>query len=710
MAESTSFASGIVSFLSQWPVALPRLEDMGGDAGRVLYDQAPPEYLIALAGIYGGEVLSELAGEADQDGGIRLDMLTKTWAKDVGVTLAPYGGGIPVLEGSSMSLEEHVLYGSSRLGVTRYWPGQHMASWDGSGVPTDTARLLKRQSWYSYALNAPMQKDSTQPYGSLNTQPGEAYSRIGLKGYELTNHLGNVQVVVSDKRHVKVDVPEGGGPVTVRPGYLPVLGAAYDYYPFGMLMPGRSVADISEQSAWVNQIVKVAVATEKPMPRFTLDWTAENTTTLLAGNSLSVQGAAGIPAWAYNTNTPYPIRIYRTLLTLPGQPMKIRAIMNISSTFGAGFLYAEEQIGGGSWQQVGVGQFVGGGLGGSLNIAHIENVLTFTPSGSSVRLCMSTQGTHFLLDSMYMSGYRMEDQPMLVKVTNGKAKDAYLYGFNGQEKVNEIAGVGNHTTAQFWEYDTRLGRRWNIDPVVKPWRSSYDALDNNPIWKVDPKGDDEYYNSKAEWIGSNGNHNNVRVMLLDNKQVKNIVSSFTKKGLDYTGDIGPKRMLPHDDILKKSLQVLKSAITVKLGENWSVVNPNSTGGYSETSSGRGQVTNENGVVIYNGDNMPSGYAGIHNHPLGTIKRSGVGVISFDVNKPSPNDDALKAGFVYWITVGKDGAVDDERRFEEQGDTRDESIKIEQGSDSYNISPYDAARMTNNDRGNNGVSYDDAQKK
>jgi len=66
----------------------------------------------------------------------------------------------------------------------------------------------------------------------------------------------------------------------------------------------------------------------------------------------------------------------------------------------------------------------------------------------------------------------------------------YRYGFNSQEKVDEISGSGNHTTAEFWEYDTRLVRRWNIDPVVKPWESGYAVMGNNPIWNKDPNGDD----------------------------------------------------------------------------------------------------------------------------------------------------------------------------------------------------------------------------
>jgi hypothetical protein len=65
----------------------------------------------------------------------------------------------------------------------------------------------------------------------------------------------------------------------------------------------------------------------------------------------------------------------------------------------------------------------------------------------------------------------------------------YRYGFNGQEMDNEISGIsGGHTTAEFWEYDTRLGRRWNRDPVVKPWEAPFATFGNNPIVYSDPYG------------------------------------------------------------------------------------------------------------------------------------------------------------------------------------------------------------------------------
>jgi RHS repeat-associated protein len=67
---------------------------------------------------------------------------------------------------------------------------------------------------------------------------------------------------------------------------------------------------------------------------------------------------------------------------------------------------------------------------------------------------------------------------------------SYRYGFNTQEKDDEIYGVGNSYTAEFWQYDSRLGRRWNVDPVVIHSESSYATFRNNPIYLIDPNGDE----------------------------------------------------------------------------------------------------------------------------------------------------------------------------------------------------------------------------
>lgn len=65
----------------------------------------------------------------------------------------------------------------------------------------------------------------------------------------------------------------------------------------------------------------------------------------------------------------------------------------------------------------------------------------------------------------------------------------FRYGFNGQEKTDEISGSGNHNTALFWEYDTRTGRRWNLDPKPTVGISDYACFNDNPIWNTDVNGD-----------------------------------------------------------------------------------------------------------------------------------------------------------------------------------------------------------------------------
>lgn len=70
-----------------------------------------------------------------------------------------------------------------------------------------------------------------------------------------------------------------------------------------------------------------------------------------------------------------------------------------------------------------------------------------------------------------------------------KAQIVYLYGFNGQEKTDELKGSGNHYTAPYWEYDPRAVHRWNIDPKWHPSFSPYSIMQGNPILYSDPMGD-----------------------------------------------------------------------------------------------------------------------------------------------------------------------------------------------------------------------------
>jgi len=114
---------------------------------------------------------------------------------------------------------------------------------------------------------------------------------------------------------------------------------------------------------------------------------------------------------------------------------------------------------------------------------HLGNVLVTISDKPVYKVSSGT--IHFNPEITPISDYYPFGAPIQGR---GYSSEAYRFGFNTQEKTDEIAGPGNHNTATFWEYDGRLGRRWNIDPVVKPWESLYACLSDNPILLNDPDG------------------------------------------------------------------------------------------------------------------------------------------------------------------------------------------------------------------------------
>jgi hypothetical protein len=84
--------------------------------------------------------------------------------------------------------------------------------------------------------------------------------------------------------------------------------------------------------------------------------------------------------------------------------------------------------------------------------------------------------------------------------TSGSGEE-YRFGFNGQEQEDEVYGNGHLYTATFWEYDSRIGRRWNLDPKPNPSMSQYSCFENSPIIYTDALGDTTFrFNLSGEFI------------------------------------------------------------------------------------------------------------------------------------------------------------------------------------------------------------------
>jgi RHS repeat-associated protein len=133
-----------------------------------------------------------------------------TWyARDAqGNILSVYTNGDAAVNGGNLAQTELDIYGSSRLGI---W--KRMV--DVQGKPIDNGVHMTGLADSGYSFN---------------------FSR-GNKLFELTNHLGNVLAAISDKRY---GVSADDSTVTY---YNPEIVSANDYYPFGMMQPGRSYTE-----------------------------------------------------------------------------------------------------------------------------------------------------------------------------------------------------------------------------------------------------------------------------------------------------------------------------------------------------------------------------------------------------------------------------------------------------------------------------------
>ena len=118
---------------------------------------------------------------------------------------------------------------------------------------------------------------------------------------------------------------------------------------------------------------------------------------------------------------------------------------------------------------------------------HLGNVLTVISDRKIAHTTTPTSGIIDYYNSEIISssdGYVFH-QTMPNRSYNS---NSYRYGLsNGQEKDNEI--FEGAFTAEFWEYDSRTGRRWNLDPVIHVYESPYACFGNNPIFYVDLNGD-----------------------------------------------------------------------------------------------------------------------------------------------------------------------------------------------------------------------------
>jgi hypothetical protein len=121
---------------------------------------------------------------------------------------------------------------------------------------------------------------------------------------------------------------------------------------------------------------------------------------------------------------------------------------------------------------------------------HLGNVLTTVTDRKLQHSSDSSSRDYYMADIVAATDYLPYGMSMSgreVTIAGVDDDGSYRYGFNGQEQSKELHNYSY--TAEFWQYDARIGRRWNLDPKPNTSLSPYNAFSGNPVWYSDNRGD-----------------------------------------------------------------------------------------------------------------------------------------------------------------------------------------------------------------------------
>lgn len=291
-------------------------------------------------------------------------------------------------------LKEHHIYGSSRLGIQEY-----------NNVIPDT----------------------------------DYYRLVGDKRYELSNHLGNVLNVITDRKIVssKTNLDYSGfeywkafntATVTTTNGHeLTVTTSDVN--------AGAMVDLTFSQGQVVSFQLKVSTDDSGYNPIYPLLFNVYDSTTNTTVSSIPVPASGRIS----HSVTIEQSGNYRISVTVGADPI-------YPTTF------------------------------------HLDNFYAYTMSSSTTDFVSLFSPDVISYNDYYPFG-------MLVPNRHGST-DSYRYGFQGQEKDDEIKGEGNSLNYTFRMHDPRVGRFFAVDPIGQsfPWYSPYQFAGNNPIYAIELEG------------------------------------------------------------------------------------------------------------------------------------------------------------------------------------------------------------------------------
>ena len=308
--------------------------------------------------------------------------------------------------------------------------------------------------------NAPVEMIAAPP-----TNTSQYSHHIGYRQYELSNHLGNVLAVISDRKIAR-DTDQDN---TVD-YYEPDVLLTYDYSPFGAPLHARS---------FTKEVCDEVTSTQK----------IEDLNTYF-DDDFTPQGWQPLSGTTQRDASSGRLEVYKQ----GGGAGQLGVQQSITAT--SGFVYDFTiTIENGFTSNATI----------VLELIDPNNTVIYTQSvgnGSSNtfthQFTASATGTYVV--KVYRTGNQASgsffiDNALITheeEVTQTVCEDfaGYRYGFNGKEMDNEVSGNGNSYDYGFRIYNPRIGRFLSVDPLFDgfPWWTPYQFSGNNPIRYIDLDG------------------------------------------------------------------------------------------------------------------------------------------------------------------------------------------------------------------------------
>ena len=287
---------------------------------------------------------------------------------------------------------------------------------------------------------------------------------VGHKQYELSNHLGNVMAVISDRKIAR----DTSANDTVD-YYEPDVLLTFDYSPFGAPLHARSFSkEVCHDTTFTMTVEDLNTNFDDGT---TQGWQILSTTTQLAvsGGRLRAykQGKGAGTLGVQQSFMATSGFVYDFTIT-------IENAINPASTVVLEVLDPNNTV-----------IYTQSVSNGSTNTFTTQ----FTANISGVYVIKVYRIGNNASGSSYIDDVLITHEEEVNELICGNFGN-YRWGFNGMEKDDNLKGVGNSYDLGFREYDPRLGRMYSIDPKGSQysWQSPYTYHRNNPITIVDYMG------------------------------------------------------------------------------------------------------------------------------------------------------------------------------------------------------------------------------